>query len=576
MILISVIGDFYSSVLPIFYEFKDEISVHIIIHDDYKNDTLSAQKIINGTLAYIKKNQLDIDSFVIKIDEDSLEAIKRVTTLVAKHTDTYEKLYINITDGLANVGVLLSDAFKAKGANIITYDRYDNEYNILTSISMKTYKMQTSISIKEHLLLKNIEVVSVENRDFAQKHENSLNLFFEKYEADRKLYKKDTHYNKALDTKATGFLYEYYIYNLIKEFNVDDILLGVKVKDNRLDDIYLENEYDILIMKNNHLHMIECKYLKVLDTTALLYKLDSVKETLDEDANVMIVTDSDTYDKTADIPNVEISQMYKRAFAKKISLRGSPTTCVKTFMQDVNTYFALETKNIDALYAKKRTYTSIKKQSRERMKVEIEAFLTKTFALHVDFFDAKEIAKILQHKNNMQLPFQAREAMNKENIKELIKRINKMLLSTQEYISIEDVYQFYSSHCLRARNMILLLSHTLQDEQVQAAESMYGVDNFIFMPKCLQDIWANVPADTESIAKIVQKFTLFLQENSKKDDIVLVQGDAGMTYSLINFCKKTGRIAVYATTKRISKEYKEENHSVKKSIFKFERFREYE
>ena len=446
MVLVSIVGDFYSSILPIFYEFKDKITKHIIIHDDFKNDVVYARKIINGTCNFIDKYNLNIKSLVIKMDEDSFGGLTKVNALIDEHSQNYEDLYINITDGLANVGVILSDEFRAKGANILTYDRYDNEYNLLTLNSMKNYKMQTSIPIKDHLLLKDVEITKLQDMSFAQKYEKSLNIFFEKYEADRLLYIASDEEEKALGTKPTGFLYEYYIYNLIKELGFDDILLGVKVKDKRLDGIYLENEYDILMMKNNHLHMIECKYLKTLDTTALLYKLDSVRESLDEDANILIVTDEDDYNQTANLTNAEITQTFKRAFAKKIFTRGSPTKNIKLFMQEVDNAFGLETKNIDAIYTKKSSYSSIKAPIREKMREEIAQYLRDTLTLNIDFFDSKELVKLLQYKTNKHLSHKTKEAMYNSSLRNLIKLINKMLRSKQEYISIYEVYEFYEEN----------------------------------------------------------------------------------------------------------------------------------
>ena len=444
MVLVSIVGDFYSSVLPLFYEFKEKITTHVILHDDYKSDVVAARKIINGTLAFIKKNNLPIESFTIKMDEDSLVAASQASELIAKHVDKYEDLYINITDGLANVGVLLSDEFRSQGAKILTYDRYDNEYNVLTIDSMKTHKMQTSIPIRDHLLLKNIEIISTQDITFAKKHERSLNIFFEKYEADHTLYAKDPDKSPALVKQRIGILYEYYIYNLIKDFGFDDILMGVKVKDNRLDNIFLENEYDILIMKDNHLHMIECKYLKILDVTALLYKLDSVRETLDEDANIMIVSDFDTYNETEYLSNADISQPYKRAFAKKVFMRGSPTKAVKRFMQDVNDTFSLATNNIDAIFDKKETHKSVKEEERIKMRQEIVSFLKKKLEINLDFFDLKETSRLLSYKTNKKLPLKTRDTMKKPQFEEFIKLIRKMQQSKQEYISMYDVYDFYS------------------------------------------------------------------------------------------------------------------------------------
>ena len=40
MTLVSIVGDFYSNVLPIFYHFKDDIKNYIIIYDDYRQDKM--------------------------------------------------------------------------------------------------------------------------------------------------------------------------------------------------------------------------------------------------------------------------------------------------------------------------------------------------------------------------------------------------------------------------------------------------------------------------------------------------------------------------------------------------------
>ena len=444
MVLVSIVGDFYSSVLPLFYEYKDKISQHIIIHDDFKNDEVNAKKIINGTHRYINKHNLAIKSFVIKLDEDSYEAIQKVANLLRKHVVHSNELLINVTDGLANIGIVLSNIFMPEGAKILTYDRYDNEYNILTTQSMKTFQIKTSIPIKDHLFLKDIEILNLQDKGFADKYETDINILFEKYEADRLLYVNSFENQPALKNIATGFLYEYYIYNLIKKLNFDDILLGVKIQDNRTDDINIVNEYDILVMKNNHLHMIECKYLKILDTTALLYKLDSVKESLDEDANILIVTNFDTYNETQNIAKKEISPTYKRAFAKRIHLRGNPCTNKMTFIKEIDTLFALQTHSLDSL--QRTTYHSIKEPQRKKMQEEIENYLQKILQKKINFLEQAELLRLLQFKTYKKATPQIKKMMAKKVFEDFIKLLLKMKTSKQEYISIYDVYEYYETH----------------------------------------------------------------------------------------------------------------------------------
>jgi len=448
MVLVSVIGDFYSSILPIFYEFKDKITTHIIVHDDFRSDEIFTQKIVNGTLKFIRENNLNIKSYVIKMDEDSFTAAKTVTQMIDKHLPKkeYEKLYINITDGLANIGVMLSDAFKPKGANILTYDRYDNEYNILKTESMKTYKVQNSLPIRIHLQLKDVEIVETQDISFAKKYEKNLNLFFEKYEADKKLYNSEQMKSRAMDEMPTGFLYEYYIYNLIKDLNYDDILMGVRVKDKLSSDLYTENEYDILVMKENHLHMIECKHRKELDITALLYKLDSIRTTLDEDANIMIVSNFDEY-KPSSIDNKNsIPIALKRGLANKIHFRGSPKKNILEFIQDVNEIFGLKSDNLALIAQKNKHYLPLKDQQREEIKQEISDFLKKKLAIDINFFDYKELQRLLQYEQSKTLSSYTKETMRAKKMKNFIKMILTMLNSLKGEVSLFDLHDYYIEH----------------------------------------------------------------------------------------------------------------------------------
>jgi hypothetical protein len=52
MTLVSIVGDFFSSVAPVFYEFKDSIDTHIIISDDSKRDDRLARKFEKGVNNY--------------------------------------------------------------------------------------------------------------------------------------------------------------------------------------------------------------------------------------------------------------------------------------------------------------------------------------------------------------------------------------------------------------------------------------------------------------------------------------------------------------------------------------------
>ena len=48
MILISLLGKYDSSIFPILFEFKAQIKIHIIIHDDSRYETKKVKKKIDS------------------------------------------------------------------------------------------------------------------------------------------------------------------------------------------------------------------------------------------------------------------------------------------------------------------------------------------------------------------------------------------------------------------------------------------------------------------------------------------------------------------------------------------------
>jgi hypothetical protein len=126
------------------------------------------------------------------------------------------------------------------------------------------------------------------------------------------------------------------------------------------------------------------------------------------------------------------------------------------------------------------------------------------------------------------------------------------------------------------RKMILLFSHILNQQQIDDAKNSLHVSEFISMPQDLQKIWSNLDADLETIATSLEPIKIFLQKNSNKGDVVLIQGDFGASYMMVSFAKELRLTPVYATTKRTISEIIENEKTVKKSVFEHRRFREYE
>ncbi|NPA87284.1 MAG: hypothetical protein GXO01_01130 [Epsilonproteobacteria bacterium] len=124
------------------------------------------------------------------------------------------------------------------------------------------------------------------------------------------------------------------------------------------------------------------------------------------------------------------------------------------------------------------------------------------------------------------------------------------------------------------KKLYLLFSHKLTPEQIEDAKKNLGVEDIVYMPSNLQEKWSNVPAEMEELGEYSKDFMKFL-DTAKAGDYVLIQGDFGLTYKLVNFTKSKNLIPIYATTKRVSKEVNSGNKVLKVSEFDHVRFRKY-
>lgn len=121
----------------------------------------------------------------------------------------------------------------------------------------------------------------------------------------------------------------------------------------------------------------------------------------------------------------------------------------------------------------------------------------------------------------------------------------------------------------------LLFNHALTTNQEADAIGTLGVDEFVSLPGELQQLWSNVPSDSEGLNSYLSPIETYMKETVKSGDYVLVQGDFGATYRMVNLAKSLGATPIYATTSRDAVEVVEGDTVVKKSVFRHRRFRRY-
>ena len=363
MVLVSILGDFHSSILPIFFEFKDKIQKHVIVYDDSVYNQNQLSKLIDGQNHYFEYNDLSIkfELIAIKINEDDYESILNAYDCIIQSTQNPENIYLNTTDGLSSVSIVLSSKLLQDGSNILSYDRYANTYNLHTSTNMNKFKIQNNLDIKNHLKLIGYSILSFTNRFELQNrkdiileltsnlaHYKSFIGLLQSTPVDKIAgfdnYKTLLKSINKLNDRAfiQGTVFEEYIYHLIKDnCDFDDVMTGVKVK--FATDFM--NELDLLMIKDNHLHTIECKFVNSLNGEHYVYKTSSIIDYLDDDGKAMILSIGADNVRLTKLKNKKV-QFTKgtlaRARSENIKVHQSKIFDEKKFLNDIKQWFEVE------------------------------------------------------------------------------------------------------------------------------------------------------------------------------------------------------------------------------------------
>ncbi|GAB1464850.1 CRISPR-associated protein Csx20 [Aliarcobacter cryaerophilus] len=99
--------------------------------------------------------------------------------------------------------------------------------------------------------------------------------------------------------------------------------------------------------------------------------------------------------------------------------------------------------------------------------------------------------------------------------------------------------------------------------------------NLYIYSKTSKYFFSNIPSDLNNLDEYLLPIKDFLKENSRFGDVVLIQGDFGAVYHMVNFSKNLGLKSVYATTNRVIEEILVDEKTIKKSIFEHVMFRRY-
>ena len=120
-----------------------------------------------------------------------------------------------------------------------------------------------------------------------------------------------------------------------------------------------------------------------------------------------------------------------------------------------------------------------------------------------------------------------------------------------------------------------LLNHQLTPMQISELENKWGYVSVVYPPESLSAAWSQVPV-LEHIPDVF--FTPFVQwlGAARAGDLVIIQGEFGSTFMLVDYVLRRGLVALHAVTKRIAAETREGETVRRQYVFEHVCFRKYE
>ena len=97
---------------------------------------------------------------------------------------------------------------------------------------------------------------------------------------------------------------------------------------------------------------------------------------------------------------------------------------------------------------------------------------------------------------------------------------------------------------LKSKKVLALISHQILPEQEQELINIFKIGEIKFLPENLQQIWSNVLYDDNyytNLNEIIDYMLSILNE----EDYVIVQGNWGYVYKLVEEAKKNKIIPLY-------------------------------
>jgi len=124
--------------------------------------------------------------------------------------------------------------------------------------------------------------------------------------------------------------------------------------------------------------------------------------------------------------------------------------------------------------------------------------------------------------------------------------------------------------------LFLLFNHCLTETQETDARTSLGVDRIVLPSPEISRLWQEIPPESDELISYLAPIFSWLGNEAHPGDFVLIQGEFGATFLLVNEAIRLGLVPVYSTTRRQAVEQHLPDGQVKIShIFSHVRYRKY-
>jgi len=120
-----------------------------------------------------------------------------------------------------------------------------------------------------------------------------------------------------------------------------------------------------------------------------------------------------------------------------------------------------------------------------------------------------------------------------------------------------------------------LLNHQLTENQKKELLEKYDCNEIIYPTEELSATWSQIPAIQKIDRSIINAVISWL-DAAEEGDVLIIQGEFGSTFMLVDFALKHNLIPLHAVTKRVASEQRNGEVVQRQYIFEHVCFRPYE